>query len=188
MVGKAAKYHAWSATTETDSAANSPLCPTSARTPRPRPSSPVPCGTGRTTCSHEVCGAPQGHRCHQPAPSGPRGRCRESGARHPKLADRRLHRGVRAARRRPGQIRPAAVRKVCHRLARARRSRLRERMLQQMAQFYRVYAQFGPGIPQPVVAELRKLAPIIFGKPLTAAADVKKSSPAVRTSAGSPIP
>jgi hypothetical protein len=30
-----------------------------------------------------------------------------------------------------------------------------ERMLQQMAQFYRVYAQFGPGTPQPVVAELR---------------------------------
>ena len=63
-----------------------------------------------------------------------------------------------------------------------------ERMLQQMAQFYRVYPQFGPGIPQPVVAELQKLAPIMFGKPLTAAGDVKKSSPAVRKSADSPIP
>jgi predicted nuclease of restriction endonuclease-like (RecB) superfamily len=63
-----------------------------------------------------------------------------------------------------------------------------ERMLQQMAHFYRAYPQFGSGIPQPVVAELQKLVPIIFGKPLTAAGDVKKSSPAVRKSTGSPIP
>jgi len=63
-----------------------------------------------------------------------------------------------------------------------------ERMLQQMGHFYRAYPQFGSGIPQPVVAELQKFAPIIFGKRLTAAGDVKKSSPAVRKSTGSPIP
>jgi len=63
-----------------------------------------------------------------------------------------------------------------------------ERMLQQMAQFYRVYPQFGPGIPQPVVAELQERASTIFGPPLPTAREAEKSSPAVRKSVRPPIP
>jgi hypothetical protein len=57
-----------------------------------------------------------------------------------------------------------------------------------MAHFHRIYPQSGSGIPQPLIAELQRLVPAIFGPSVPAAVTARKSAPLVRKSASSLIP
>lgn len=188
MVGKATTYLVWSETTTLDSVANLSLCPIDATMPsrgHPRRRPAEPAGQRVAMKYAELLKAIDA--------TSQRLVGRAAAAVNQALVIRNWLIGAYIVEfEQHGEDRTRYGQRLYARFATDLHARdaqgCGERMLQQMAQFYRVYAQFGPGIPQPVGAELQKLASIIFGKPLTAAGDVKKSSPAVRISAGSPIP